>query len=876
VFEGKTILDDSVAAIGAKMSATENTIEKIVSRADIFYHRPVTKSWEGLPVGNGRMGTLVWTRNTCIEMQINRNDFFSQDSTGTSGSDSCCACAAIRIDFGKAVFRPRKGYLEHLRLHDGRLTISADGIEIELLCLSDDDILLIRVVDSREAPLPVSIEIERPRQNDAALFFRHRYEANFHRLPGKLSLRQAYSEDRFFSTAAVGVTAFCESGAGNRDVTMIAGGSASHSVGLDDQDESITSDYNHQARMLVTSARAYTIAVSSAATFDTSADVVAAASDLLDGIKSVDVKGAIDRHTRWWRNFWSKSYIHLTSEDGKADFIERCYTYYLYLMAASSRGSFPPKFNGMLWSTRGITREWGAQYWLFNEEAMYYPLSTANHAELSDPYFNMYAGMIPAAKTASRQRWGSRGIYIPETGSFNGPAELPEDIATYLRAINYGEIPYDEMPEELRAFLQRKMRTSQLGQFLSEGQRWAWIAQIVSSAAEISIQAWQRYECTGDVDWLKEKGYPFLKGAVEFYRNLPTMKQEADGRLHLSNTNVHEAVWGARDSIYDLAVLRACIPMACRASEVLQVDDGLRTTWRKFLDDLTGYPSNDDEDAAFGLGPGTWAACRMPTATGMKNVEQVWLYPVFFEDWTLLSQDRATAEIVARTYAGLKDRELLERGVLIALHSRMPVMMAKAGRSDDIEALLPVYLGTSMREPPNGLSLWEGLESMTAEHLGLAAYALQESLLQSCGPAPGMDPVINLFPAWPNRWNAKFSLVARGGFIVAAEIAAGVVGQVRISSELGNTCRIRNPWPGVVQIYRNGQIAETAAGTDIEISTSVGESLCLVPEVGGSIDVAIRDMPVGRSDGVWELNFSSGETASKITIGLEADIPDEG
>ena len=103
---------------------------RLVSRADIHYLRPAPKSFEGLPVGNGRMGTLVWTRNTALELQINRVDLFAQDSTGGSGSDDCGACAIVRIDFGRPVFRTRDGYREHLRLYEGRLIIEAEDIAV--------------------------------------------------------------------------------------------------------------------------------------------------------------------------------------------------------------------------------------------------------------------------------------------------------------------------------------------------------------------------------------------------------------------------------------------------------------------------------------------------------------------------------------------------------------------------------------------------------------------------------------------------------------------------------------------------------------------------------------------------------------------------
>src|SRR5712692_3820866 len=34
---------------------------KLVSRADLSYHQPASRSEEGLPTGNGRTGSLVWS-----------------------------------------------------------------------------------------------------------------------------------------------------------------------------------------------------------------------------------------------------------------------------------------------------------------------------------------------------------------------------------------------------------------------------------------------------------------------------------------------------------------------------------------------------------------------------------------------------------------------------------------------------------------------------------------------------------------------------------------------------------------------------------------------------------------------------------------------
>ena len=77
--------------------------ESIVSRADLHYDTPVARSEEGLPIGNGRMGTLAWTVPTALKFQINRVDVFSNDSRTKSflerHSDYCCGVGFVDIDF---------------------------------------------------------------------------------------------------------------------------------------------------------------------------------------------------------------------------------------------------------------------------------------------------------------------------------------------------------------------------------------------------------------------------------------------------------------------------------------------------------------------------------------------------------------------------------------------------------------------------------------------------------------------------------------------------------------------------------------------------------------------------------------------------------
>jgi len=128
---------------------------------------------------------------------------------------------------------------------------------------------------------------------------------------------------------------------------------------------------------------------------------------------------------------------------------------------------------------------------------------------------------------------------------------------------------------------------------------------------------------------------------------------------------------------------------------------------------------------------------------------------------------------------------------------RSPIAAIRAGVGEELPAILECYRA-AFSPIHNGFSFFEqvtpGYQAHSIEHLGLLTMILQEALLQSVSPRPGEPEVISVFPAWPKVWDAEFSLLARGGFLVSAVIRGGVIGEVEIVSRCGETCRIRNPW----------------------------------------------------------------------------------
>src|SRR5262245_12338219 len=77
-------LGTAMAAAAAGQGSGSDDIAKLISQSDLVYEKPVPRSEEGMPIGNGRMGTLVWTTPVSLRMQINRVDVYGNDSTTNS------------------------------------------------------------------------------------------------------------------------------------------------------------------------------------------------------------------------------------------------------------------------------------------------------------------------------------------------------------------------------------------------------------------------------------------------------------------------------------------------------------------------------------------------------------------------------------------------------------------------------------------------------------------------------------------------------------------------------------------------------------------------------------------------------------------------
>jgi hypothetical protein len=269
----------------------------------------------------------------------------------------------------------------------------------------------------------------------------------------------------------------------------------------------------------------------------------------------------------------------------------------------------------------------------------------------------------------------------------------------------------------------------------------------------------------------------------------------------------------------------------------------MRPVWKEFLANLAPLPT--------GGNPPVWIRALPPifrgTGTGRPdgNTMPQW----FFDLGTLENNNPETMKIADATLDGYLRGPNMRPGVL----SKVPVAAAMMGRAEAVRYLLPNQLSFPDRAPvlANRLDQREGAQTTNAQRLGRVADALQTALLQSVAAGPAREPVIRVFPAWPNEWDAAFTLLARGAFLVSSSMTGGRIEFVQIKSQAGGECRLRNPWPGATAtLYRDAKEAEDVTGDVLTFPTYKGETIVVAPQ--GSTPPAKSTIPIGwRSAGLW-------------------------
>lgn len=272
-----------------------------------------------------------------------------------------------------------------------------------------------------------------------------------------------------------------------------------------------------------------------------------------------------------------------------------------------------------------------------------------------------------------------------------------------------------------------------------------------------------------------------------------------------------------------LAALRYLFPIVVRAGERLGCDAELRARCREALAHLAPHAIDPKTGAVLPY------EMKPDEKLNLRNAEnpELFSFAVFPLDGLGSSHyGRSLKTFRARRnvngYGWNTDSIAAARlGIADAADSKrlFPGWTPADVRGRGIEHLLPDHAARYQNYPCGLMDYYTRQPGMHVylEGSGTLATACNEMLLQS------WDGLIRVAPALPRAWDARFTLLAMGGFVVSAECRGGEALYVAIESPRGGEARLANPFDGPAVVRDGGKaVGQAARGEVVAFPTVAG------------------------------------------------------
>ena len=430
----------------------------------------------------------------------------------------------------------------------------------------------------------------------------------------------------------------------------------------------------------------------------------------------------------WWHQFWQRSYVEM-----KEGTLARNYTLFRYMLGCNSRGGWPTKFNGGLFTFDPEYVEKAPEYQLTpdyrnwgggvhtsqNQRLVYWPMLKNGDFDMLCPQLDFYLRIYPNAEERSRLYWGHEGACITE------------------QVENYGLPCYPEYG------------TKRPAGFDPGVERNAWLEYEWDTCLEFCMMALEAHRYSGmNID----RYLPMIRSCLRFfdehYQYLANMRGakrlDGNGKLVLYPGSGGETYKMAYNSTSTIAALRTVAEA---------IGD---TALLGRLPDITIRDGKIQPALHY---------------ERVNNTETMQLYPVF--PWRMYGVGRPNLDIARNTY--LNDSLAIQFRSHVGWKQDL-IWAACLGLTDEARRLLELKMGDGPHRFP---AFWGPGFDWSPDHNwgGSGMIGMQEMLMQEAGNK------IYLFPAWPREWDVRFKLHASDNTIVEAELQGGKVVNVKVSPQ---------------------------------------------------------------------------------------------
>lgn len=437
------------------------------------------------------------------------------------------------------------------------------------------------------------------------------------------------------------------------------------------------------------------------------------------------------------------------------------YQYGRYLLISSSRKdcALPANLQG-IWNN-AMYAPWGSRYTInINTEMNYWPAEQCNLSECHEPLFRLIEKLKEHGRIVAREMYGCRGFAAHHNTNIWGDAS-PQD-------------------------------------------NWPTSTYWVMGAAWLCLHLWDRYEFTLDVDFLA-RAYPTMKEASEFFVDF--LVEDAKGRLitcpSLSPENTYKTEDGTITAIcagptMDSSILRALFSSTIKAAKILDIDQEFA---KKLEDIMNRLPKLE-------IGKnGTikeWAEDYEEVEIGHRHISHLFALHPFCE----ITPD-GTPEL-AKAAKKTLERRLSHGGGHTGWSCAWIInMFARLWDAENAHKYVQTILAKSTY--PN---LFDAHPPFQIDGNFGATAGITEMLMQS------INGIIHLLPALPRQWPEGFikGLRARGNYELDMEWNNGKLTRAVIKSFVSGarnvTLRLQNARAYTVRC--NGRVIEiTEPGNDL-------------------------------------------------------------
>ncbi len=477
-----------------------------------------------------------------------------------------------------------------------------------------------------------------------------------------------------------------------------------------------------------------------------------------------------DSHKLWWNNFWSKSSVQLQDS-----LLETQYYRELYKFGSASRKGAPPISLQAVWTAdNGKLPPWKGDFHNdLNTQMSYWAGYSSNHLEESSVFTDWLWKCKPAAEEYTKKYFGTEGLNFPGVTTLDGKPMG-------------GWIQYS------------------LGPTVS-----AWLAN----------HFYLQWRYSMDKNFLEQRAYPWIKETAIYLDQISERDENKLRKLPLSSSpEIHDNsinAWFNKTTNFDLSLIRWLYTAASEMADSLNLKEE-SAKWKNILNewpDLSRYHKY----------PKLLVAPGVELKESHRHFSHlISIYPLGLLDWNKGGFERQTVNAsVADLYqygtgnwCGYSFSWIAN--VFTRLHNgRRAAEMLRIFAKDFCS---PNSFHLNGDQSKSGYSNFT-YRPFTLEGNFAFASAIQEMLLQS------YNGIIRIFPAMSMPNASFRDLRAEGAFLVSAEKKGGNIEWVKIYSEKGGKIKIQNPFEGKLKINGVERYPAMNDQKVFELETKPGETL---------------------------------------------------